>query len=258
MFEYPLIPGVTPDNRRRAGLSFPAYGVPVHGGRGRHDGRRSSVPGLGSPNHPDAMSVFQVDLAQGRVTRSGQDRVPRGRRARGNPHHRRRQPGSLAVAGSSSSWRTPPTTRSRRRCGPLGPHRRHSCVERASAGAFPRRAPLRRRASARGRRSTSLARASTPSPWSTPWRGSAAATSRPPGLPRRLRLTAGWTAPVHQQRQGAGVGPNGGTRLRPARRAARIPATSCRGRPGRSPAGRPPAGGQTQQVIAQTYEEVGW
>jgi YVTN family beta-propeller protein len=67
MFEYPLVPGVTPETRATAGLAFPAYGVPskeaeegveVHGVR---------VPGLGSPNHPDAMSVFKVNLATGVV-----------------------------------------------------------------------------------------------------------------------------------------------------------------------------------------------
>ncbi len=64
MFEYPLIPGVKLSNRATGGLPFPAYGVPsreaeegvVIGGR--------RIPGLGSPNHPDAMSVFKVDLAK--------------------------------------------------------------------------------------------------------------------------------------------------------------------------------------------------
>jgi YVTN family beta-propeller protein len=67
MFEYPLLPGVTPETRRTSGLSFPAYGVPSREAEEgvAVDGVR--VPGLGSPNHPDAMSVFKVDLAAGRV-----------------------------------------------------------------------------------------------------------------------------------------------------------------------------------------------
>ena len=69
MFEYPLLPGVTPDNRATAGLAFPAYGVPSKEAEEGTvvDGVR--IPGLGPLNHPDAMSVFSVDLAAGRVVR---------------------------------------------------------------------------------------------------------------------------------------------------------------------------------------------
>ena len=67
MFEYPLVPGVTRDNRETAGLSFPAYGVPSREAEDGVDGTGVRVPGLGSPNHPDAMSVFCIDLAKGRV-----------------------------------------------------------------------------------------------------------------------------------------------------------------------------------------------
>jgi YVTN family beta-propeller protein len=67
MFEYPLLPGVTPETRRTAGLPFPAYGVPSRDAEEgvTIDGVR--VPGLGRPNDPDAMAVFRVDLAEGRV-----------------------------------------------------------------------------------------------------------------------------------------------------------------------------------------------
>jgi len=67
MFEYPLVPGVTPENRATAGLPFPAYGVPSKEAEEgvEIDGRR--IPGLGSPNDPDAMSVFAVDLRTGAV-----------------------------------------------------------------------------------------------------------------------------------------------------------------------------------------------
>lgn len=68
MFEYPLVPGVTEDNRKTTGLAFPAYGVPS---KEAEDGvvvEGKRIPGLGSPNHPDAMSVFAVDVATGTVT----------------------------------------------------------------------------------------------------------------------------------------------------------------------------------------------
>jgi YVTN family beta-propeller protein len=69
MFEYPLIPGVTPDNRATAGLTFPAYGVPSTEAEQGTIAEGQSIPGLGPLNHPDAMSVFKVDLASGQVTR---------------------------------------------------------------------------------------------------------------------------------------------------------------------------------------------
>jgi YVTN family beta-propeller protein len=69
MFEYPLVPGVTPENRRQAGLSFPAYGVPSSEAETGVDVDGKFIPGLGIPNHPDAMSVFKVSLADGRVER---------------------------------------------------------------------------------------------------------------------------------------------------------------------------------------------
>jgi YVTN family beta-propeller protein len=68
MFEYPLVPGVTRETRETAGLSFPVYGIPSQEAENGVDVNGVRVPGLGSPNHPDAMSVFRVDLAAGRVT----------------------------------------------------------------------------------------------------------------------------------------------------------------------------------------------
>ena len=67
MFEYPLVPGVTRANRAEKGLPFPAYGVPSKEAEDGVDVNGIHVPGLGSPNHPDAMSVFSVELASGRV-----------------------------------------------------------------------------------------------------------------------------------------------------------------------------------------------
>ncbi len=69
MYEYPLVPGVTPANRRVAGLSFPAYGVPSREAEEGVTVDGQFIPGLGSPNHPDAMSVFKVNLETGAVER---------------------------------------------------------------------------------------------------------------------------------------------------------------------------------------------
>lgn len=67
MFEYPLLPGVTPDNRQTAGLTFPPYGIPSRQAEEGTTAEGIAVPGLGSPNHPDAMSLFAVDVERGVV-----------------------------------------------------------------------------------------------------------------------------------------------------------------------------------------------
>jgi len=67
MFEYPLVPGVTRETRATAGLPFPAYGVPSKEAEDGVNVNGVRVPGLGSPNHPDAMSVFKIELASGKV-----------------------------------------------------------------------------------------------------------------------------------------------------------------------------------------------
>jgi YVTN family beta-propeller protein len=67
MFEYPLLPGVTKENRKTSGLVFPAYGVPSKEAEEGTKAEGLDVPGLGPLNHPDAMSVFKVDLPAGRV-----------------------------------------------------------------------------------------------------------------------------------------------------------------------------------------------
>jgi YVTN family beta-propeller protein len=67
MFEYPLLPGVTKENRAKAGLVFPAYGYPSKEMEEGVEVNGVRIPGLGSPNHQDAMSVFKVNLESGRV-----------------------------------------------------------------------------------------------------------------------------------------------------------------------------------------------
>ncbi len=67
MFEYPLVPGVTKDNRSKVGLTFPAYGYGTKEAEEGTTAEGMKVPGLGPLNHPDAMSVFKVNLTTGQV-----------------------------------------------------------------------------------------------------------------------------------------------------------------------------------------------
>jgi YVTN family beta-propeller protein len=69
LFEYPLVPGVTPEGGDAKMLHLAPYPIPsreAEEGVTLPDGRR--LPGLGSPNAPEAMSVYAVDLATQTVT----------------------------------------------------------------------------------------------------------------------------------------------------------------------------------------------
>ncbi|MBK8491409.1 MAG: phosphoesterase [Saprospirales bacterium] len=68
LYEYPLVPGVTPESQDSFMLEFPAYGVPskdAEDGVTLEDGRE--IPGLGSPLVPEAMSVWTIDLYKDEV-----------------------------------------------------------------------------------------------------------------------------------------------------------------------------------------------
>jgi len=67
MFDYLLLPGVTDATRTSTGLVYPAYGIPSKEAEEGTTAEGIKVPGLGSPNHPDGMSVFKVNLATGEV-----------------------------------------------------------------------------------------------------------------------------------------------------------------------------------------------
>ena len=68
MYEYPLITGATPENYDSLLISHHPYGnnTPESINGTVIEGRE--VPGVGSPLHPDAMSVFAVDLQTNQVT----------------------------------------------------------------------------------------------------------------------------------------------------------------------------------------------
>ena len=67
MYDYPLITGATPENYDSLMISHHPYGdntkESIHGTV--VEGRK--VPGVGSPLHPDAMSVFTIDLKSNKV-----------------------------------------------------------------------------------------------------------------------------------------------------------------------------------------------
>jgi YVTN family beta-propeller protein len=68
LYSYPTVPGVTPQNKDTMMLTFPPYGTFTQAsivGDTLSDGR--VIPGLGDPRHPDAMSVFAIDLTLNRV-----------------------------------------------------------------------------------------------------------------------------------------------------------------------------------------------
>jgi DNA-binding beta-propeller fold protein YncE len=68
LFEYPLVPGVTPENAGTMGLEIPAYGHPskeAEEGVTYPDGRK--IPGLGSPLDEKAMSIWTIDLEKNQV-----------------------------------------------------------------------------------------------------------------------------------------------------------------------------------------------
>ncbi len=63
MFEYPVIPGITSRELiEKEGIDFPAFGIPSKEAEEGVTVNGKFIPGLGSPNHPDAMSVFKVNL----------------------------------------------------------------------------------------------------------------------------------------------------------------------------------------------------
>lgn len=67
LYEYPLIAGATPENADSLMIPWQPYGdnTPESINGTVVEGRK--VPGVGSPLHPDAMSVFTIDLATNKV-----------------------------------------------------------------------------------------------------------------------------------------------------------------------------------------------
>ncbi len=67
VYSYPLVEGATPENYDDLRISHHAYGENTPESRDGTIVEGKVIPGLGSPNHPDAMSVFTVDLDKNSV-----------------------------------------------------------------------------------------------------------------------------------------------------------------------------------------------
>ncbi len=67
VYSYPLVEGATPENYDDLRISHHPYGENTHESREGTLVEGKVIPGLGSPNHPDAMSVFTIDLGKNEV-----------------------------------------------------------------------------------------------------------------------------------------------------------------------------------------------
>lgn len=67
VYSYPLVEGATPENYDDLRISHHPYGENTHESREGTLVEGKVIPGLGSPNHPDAMSVFTIDLEKNEV-----------------------------------------------------------------------------------------------------------------------------------------------------------------------------------------------
>ncbi|AEI50363.1 phosphoesterase [Runella slithyformis DSM 19594] len=68
LYEYPLVPGVTPKNKDTMMLKFPPYGTFTKESIEGVEAEGRKIPGLGSPLVPEAMSVWMIDLMTNKVS----------------------------------------------------------------------------------------------------------------------------------------------------------------------------------------------
>lgn len=78
LYEYPLVPGVTPQNKDTLMLKFPPYGSFTKASIEGVEAEGRKIPGLGSPLADEAMSVFMIDLAANRVVKKFKTGLPIG------------------------------------------------------------------------------------------------------------------------------------------------------------------------------------
>ncbi len=67
LYEYPVVPGVTPTNKDSMMLDYPPYGVHTKESEIGVMVKGRKIPGLGSPLVPEAMSVWTIDLNNNKV-----------------------------------------------------------------------------------------------------------------------------------------------------------------------------------------------
>jgi DNA-binding beta-propeller fold protein YncE len=62
MFQYSLVPGYDPNDPRRTGLDFPAFGFPSPEATEGANVSGKQIPGLGDPNVPESNSLWVIEL----------------------------------------------------------------------------------------------------------------------------------------------------------------------------------------------------
>ncbi len=67
IYDYPLAPGLNKDNLETAGLDFPPYGIPSEEAEEGLTIDGKNIPGLGSPQVPEAVSVWTINLQEKQV-----------------------------------------------------------------------------------------------------------------------------------------------------------------------------------------------
>jgi DNA-binding beta-propeller fold protein YncE len=67
MYEYPLVGGITKENQNSMMIAHHPYGNNTKESINGTETEGKKIPGVGSPHAPEAMSVFTIDLATGKV-----------------------------------------------------------------------------------------------------------------------------------------------------------------------------------------------
>jgi DNA-binding beta-propeller fold protein YncE len=68
MYDYPLLPDLTPSNFDKMLIPFHPYGNDTRESREGYTWHGRKIPGVGDPLAPEAMSVYSIDLTTNRVT----------------------------------------------------------------------------------------------------------------------------------------------------------------------------------------------
>lgn len=67
IYDYPLVPGLNETNLETVGIDFPPYGIPSAAAENGLTLNGQNIPGLGSPQVPDAVSVWTIHLTNNQV-----------------------------------------------------------------------------------------------------------------------------------------------------------------------------------------------
>ncbi len=78
IYNYPLLPGITPKNKDSFYLHFPPYGADTKESREGVEIEGRKIPGLGSPNNDESMSAWIIDVKSNKVSAKIKMGVPIG------------------------------------------------------------------------------------------------------------------------------------------------------------------------------------